>query len=272
MTAEATSVTVLTEKLLGSTTGLGIANRLFPVLREMHGLFGAPPRGDSLDVLAVFRSQPIRNNLSLMSGNSEEGAFLCLATPDRYRDPDQLTILATHECLHFYLGGAITASPEPPYRNAPELVWLMEGVTEFLTFHLLERAGIISGAEQRRVVARKEKEYLSTRGWSAYTLADAARRMDRMEVYGLVYSKGFLVGRMLEERMREACGPDAFEGALRQLFEEYNAYRGGEAVTPEIVREVFETRCPGTGSWIDRYALGNERLPLAKETAERVSD
>lgn len=259
------SVTALTEHPDGM--GLRISNRLLPVLREMSALFGAPPRGDSLSVVALYRTMPIRNRMSQMIGNSEEGAFLCLATPDRFRDADDLTVLATHECLHFYLGGAVTATSEPPFRNAPDLVWFTEGVTEFLTFRLMERAGVLTPRAVREVVAAKEREYHDTPGAAAYSLADAARRMEDNAVYGLVYSRGYLAARLLERRMDATCGEGTFEGVLRRLFETHNFYRDGKTISARDVRAAFEGACPGTGDLIDRYAVGREPIPPTGVTA-----
>lgn len=257
--AGAVSVTVLTEERTPAQVGVTIANRLFPGLRSMHALFGAPPRGDSLNVLALYRMQPQKGLLSQVSGSSEERAFLCLATRDRFRDLTGLTVLAAHECLHFYLGGAVSADGEPPFRNSPDLIWFMEGVTEYLTYRLLERAGSLPPGETEAVALRKEEE-MHRVPEPGLRLADAARRMDEPEVYSLVYSRGFLVGRMLEATM-ESREPGSFERALRDLFERHNFYRNGTVVTPAIVRSVFEARCPGIGVVIDHYATGAEPLP-----------
>jgi predicted metalloprotease with PDZ domain len=271
LSAGSVSVTVLTESRIPGVLGLTMANRLLPVLREMHDLFGSSPRGDSLRVLALYRTQPSRKGRSVMSGNSEEGAFLCLATPDRFRDADDITVLAAHECLHFYLGGAITASPEPPFRNTPSLIWLLEGVTEYLSFKLMNQAGILSGRELAEVVARKDRDYRQTEGWDRLTLADAARRMEDLEVYSLVYTRGFLVGYLLDREMTRRAGPGAFERALRTLFENHNFYRQGTVVTPDDVRAVFEACSPGAGDLIARFADGNAELPgLRSETAAAV--
>lgn len=259
---EAVSVTVLTEGRIQDLMGLTIANRLLPIMREMRDLFGAPPRGDSLQVLALYRVLPVQGKLSVMTGNSEEGSFLCLASPDRYNDAGPLTVLATHECLHFYLGGAIAASPEPPFRNSPDLVWLMEGITEYLTFKLMGKAGVLSSRDLDEVMARKEKEFLDSPGASKYSLADAARRMGNLEVYSLVYSRGYLVGSLLDREMAEHCGPGTFEAALRELFDEYSYYRTGDVVTPAKVREVFVSHCEIAGDIIDRYADGRDLPPL----------
>ena len=259
LAAGAVSVTVLTEERTPSQMGVTIANRLFPGLRGMHALFGAPPRGDSLNVLALYRMQPPNGLLSQVSGSSEERAFLCLATPDRFRDLTGLTVLAAHECLHFYLGGAVSADGEPPFRNSPDLIWLMEGITEYLTYRLLERTGSIPPGEMEQAALRKEEE-MNRVAIPGLRLADAARRMDEPEVYSLVYSRGFLVGRMLEATM-ESREPGSFERALRDLFERHNFYRNGALVTPGLVRSVFEARCPGIGVVIDQYAAGAEPLP-----------
>jgi predicted metalloprotease with PDZ domain len=234
----------------------------------MHDLFGAAPRGDSLRVLALYRTQPFRDGRSLMSGNSEEGAFLCLATPDRFRNADQMTILAAHECLHFYLGGAITACPEPPFRNTPDLIWFMEGVTEYLSYRLLERAGLLDSQDIADIAVGKEREYRDTRGWRGLTLADAARRMEDITIYSLVYTRGFLVGFLLDQEMTRRSGPGSFDRALRTLFEKHNFYRDGKVVTAEEVRRIFDAESPGAGNLIARFAESSEPIPrLRVETA-----
>jgi predicted metalloprotease with PDZ domain len=259
------SVTVLTETPAAAGTGLTIANRLLPVLGRMVDLFGAPPRGDSLSVLAVYRTRPPPPGRSVMSGNSEEGAFLCVASPDRFADPQSLTQLASHECLHFYLGGALTGGPEPPYQNSPDLIWLVEGVTEYLSYRFMVEAGVMSHPGFREVVLRKERK--ASEAPSNVTLAAAARHMNRMDTYQLVYSRGFLVGLLLDREMGTRCGPDALNRALRRLFDERNFYRTGDALTPDYVRRVFDSACPGTAGLIARYAEGDAPLPeLSKET------
>jgi len=264
------SVTVLTEPATGRSTGLTIANRLLPVLGRMVEFFGAPPRGDSLSVLAVYRTRPAPPGRSMMSGNSEEGAFLCVASPDRYADPQSLTQLASHECLHFYLGGALTGGPEPPYQNSPDLIWLVEGMTEYLSYRFMVEAGVLSPAGLREVVARKEREAAGAP--SNVTLAAAARRMDRMDTYQLVYSRGFLVGLLLDREMESRCGGEALNRAIRGLFEECDFYRTGKALTPDFVRSEFDATCPGTAALIARYAEGNARLPeLSGEPASAAT-
>jgi predicted metalloprotease with PDZ domain len=262
------SVTVLTEAWTYGVTGLTIANRLLAVMRQMHRLFRAAPRGEDLRVLAVFRMLPRRTDLSIMTGNSEEGAFLCLATPDRYQDADPLTALATHECLHFYIGGAISANPEPPYRNSPDLIWFTEGITEYLTHRIMVEAGVLSAEGEAEVAARKDEEYrLAGRG-RGLTMADAARQMENAEVYSLVYSRGYLVGRLLDRELARRCGEGTLETIVRDLFETHNFYRTRRAVDPKTVRARFERACPGIGSWITRYAEGNAALPpLLEPTA-----
>ena len=259
LASERTSVSVLTELRLPRLVGTTIANRLFPGLRGMADLFGAAPRGDSLRVLALYRMAPVEGLLSQVSGSSEEAAFLCLATPDRFRDVSGLTVLAAHECLHFYLGGAISSGGEPPFRNSPDLVWFMEGVTEYMTYRLLEQAGSLPRGETEEVSLQKEAEMAKVPE-PGLSLADAARRMNEPEIYTLVYSRGFLVARMLEATM-ESREPGSFDRVLRDLFEQHNFYETGAMVTPAEVRGAFEARCPGIGVVLDHYAVGTNPLP-----------
>ena len=178
LSSDRAAVTVLTEGPASAGLGLHIANRLLPVLREMVALFGAPPRGDRLDVLALYRMAPPDGRRSVVSGTSQESAFLCLATPDRFNDLDGLTALAAHECFHFYIGGAVIASPEPPFQNAPDLIWLMEGVTEYMAFRLMERSGVLTPDGFADVVRRKDAEWRATAGHRGH---DARRSRARHE-------------------------------------------------------------------------------------------
>ena len=265
MASEHTSVSVLTELRMPRLVGTTIANRLFPGLKGMAQVFGAAPRGDSLSVVALYRMSPVKGLLSQVSGSSEEGAFLCLATPDRYRDVSGLTVLATHECLHFYIGGAISSDGEPPFRNSPDLVWFMEGVTEYMTYRLLEEAGSLPHGETDEVALQKEDE-MSKVPETGLSLADAARRMNEPDIYTLVYSRGFLVARMIEATM-ESREPGSFDRTLRDLFEKHNFYETRAMVTPSDVRAAFEARCPGIGVVIDHYAVGANPLPKVGEDA-----
>ena len=267
LSSDQAAVTVLTEGTASAGLGLHIANRLLPVLRQMVALFGAPPRGDRLDVLALYRAAPFDGRRSVVSGTSQEGAFLCLATPDRFNDLDGLTALAAHECFHFYIGGAVIASPEPPFQNAPDLIWLMEGVTEYMTFRLMERSGGLTSAGFADVARRKEAEWLATPGHQTTTLAEAARAMDDLRAYSLVYSRGFLVARLIDEQMETISGPGAFDRALRRLFEEHDRYEGAGLVTQAQAMAAFESESPGIRSCIERYAVGREPLPILEPSA-----
>lgn len=254
------TVTVLTGGGITAATGLSIANRLLPVLKETERFFGGPPRGDELHVLAVYRSFPDYGRQSILSGTSEENAFLCLATPDRFQDVEPLTALAAHECLHFYLGGAISADPVPPFRNAPEMAWLMEGMTEYLTYRLMAAAGTITPRRVRAVEAHKHAKYRSTPGWEELTVADAAARMHDLNVYGLVYSRGYLAAKLVAESL-DACGEHGTRDLLRELFKEHNFYRQDPPVTVQALRDRMRRRCPQAWEVAAAYALGNEKLP-----------
>ncbi len=264
LTGEPVSVTVLTDEVAGRTLGLTVANRLLRVLRELVDLFGAPPDGESLDMLALFRTMPPVPGVGMMKGSSEERSFLALATPDRYGDVSSVLALAVHESVHFYLGGAVASRAEPPYRNSPEMIWLMEGMVEYLTYRLMLDAGAIGEDEYREVVLAKDKEYRTCGGANRYSLADAARRMEDPDAYPLVYSRGFLVARLLHEEMDADCGPGTLDRALRRIFDEYRFDVTGGPLSPKDARRVFEETCPGAAAVIARYALDTTTLPAPK--------
>ena len=265
LTGDPVSVTVLTDEVAGQNFGLTVANRLLRVLRGLVDLFGAPPAGDSLDMLALFRTMPGEPGVGMLKGSSEERCFLALATPDRYSDVSSVLALAVHESVHFYLGSAVASRSEPPYRNSPDLIWLMEGMVEYLTFRLMRDAGAITTAEYREVVLSKDQEYRACPGAKLYSLADAARRMEDVDAYPLVYSRGFLVARLLEEEMDAACGAGSLDRALRRIFDEHRFDRTGKPLSPKAARRVFAETCPAAEAVIARYALEKTALPAPKE-------
>ena len=95
-----------------------------------------------------------------------------------------------------------------------------------------------------------------------FSLADAARRMEDIDIYSLVYSRGYLVASLLDREMELHCGPGTFEAALRDLFQQKSYYRTGEVVSPSVVRDIFVSHCEIAGDLIDRYAEGVEVPPL----------
>jgi len=259
MASERASVTVLTESAWAPRTALTVANRLLPVLGGMVSLFDGPPRGDDFHVLAIYRSTPVRGR-SIMMGVKEEGAFLCLATPDRYGNLDGITALAVHECLHFYLGGVLTAPPEPPYQNSPDMIWFFEGMTEYLTYRIMREERVIDDRTLARV--RREKQSLITdRDLTGVSLAEAARSLDRPSVYELVYAKGYLVAELLDRSMSLRCGDGALDDVLRGLVRDFDFHRTSHMLEQEEILEALERRCPGSADMVRRYAVGNAPLP-----------
>ena len=262
LSSERAGVTVLTEGDWTPRTGLGVANRLLPVLDGMAALFGRAPKGDRFRVLALFREAPVRDGRGYLAGVKEENAFLCLATPDRYADETTITAVAVHECLHFYIGGVLTAEPEPPYQNSPDMIWFFEGLVEYLTYRLMHEEGVIS-AEQLAAVERAKWDKLESRGHGTVSLAQAARSLDDLPLYEAVYTKGYLVGQLLDRSMELRCGEGALDELLRDLCDRFDAYRTGRRLTPETLVAAFDEHCPGTARMLRRYAEGNAPLPAA---------
>jgi predicted metalloprotease with PDZ domain len=250
---------ILVEGRGNGRTGLTVANRLLPVLRETVDLFGASPRGGRFEVLAVYRFHPRNDRRSTMFGVRKNRGFLCLASPDRYEDLRDITALAAHECLHAWLGGALRVAAEPPHANAPELIWFLEGLTEYLSWRLLRDAGVIDAAVYAEVAAAKREKAAAV--GPGLRLADAAERMADVRIYELVYTRGFLVAELLQSRMDESCGPGAFDEALRDLFRSHNTHETGTWLSAEVVREAFGGHCPAAREVILEEAERGRDLP-----------
>lgn len=183
--------------------------------------------------------------------------------------------LASHEYFHLYNVKRIRPKVLGPFDYTQEvytnLLWLMEGTTDFVGNLMLRRAGLVSPAKYLETVAGEFQKVYETPGRLHQSLEESSRlawidfyfpyeeSVNRSVSY---YLKGHLVSLCLDLELRDRTQNRAgFQEVLKLLWNEYGrADRGleeGEFV--EVVRRA-------TGESIDefqrRFIAGTEEVDV----------
>jgi predicted metalloprotease with PDZ domain len=146
-------------------------------------------------------------------GTGLHDSFALFATPNA-TVPRLLGILA-HEYFHNWNPGSLGKMPDPEQ----QMYWFSEGFTEFYTFELLERAGLITLAEKIDEFNKRIREY--------YLLPVRTEPNDRIvkdfwtnaDVGRLPYLRGFIFAANLNAQIRKAsAGKYSLDEPMRELF------------------------------------------------------
>jgi predicted metalloprotease with PDZ domain len=197
------------------------------------------------------------------SGGMAEGELIVLyADPELGlddRDPETLRILA-HEHLHRWIGEYASSTPA---RGEGRFKWFQEGVTEYLAFRTLARAGLLDPRDFVFKVNQYIDGYLENPAAFTATADDLERDYwARADYQRLAYQKGFLVAMAADARIQERTGGNA------SLWD-YVALVVGTSVAPEYDDEALLEGLVGTTgedwtAFFDAYVLGSEPLDLAQ--------
>lgn len=153
-------------------------------------------------------------NAISLGGTGLTDSFALFATPNatipRFRG------LLAHEYAHNWIPGRLGRMPE----SEQSLYWFSEGFTEFYTYRLLLRGGLITPAEYVGAYNERIREY--------YMLPVRTAANDRIvkdlwtdrNVQRLPYLRGFLFATNLDADIRRASnGRSSLDDAIRELFE-----------------------------------------------------
>lgn len=190
-----------------------------------------------------------RFNVFLMTDTmSDGGAFhdsfaMRLAYPLSAADQVSWSHTLGHELMHIWnqLG-------KGPGGNVPELEWVNEGFTDYLTIKLRSRAGQLDRATAEQRVANLIRRYrLSATTSPGTTLAQAGS--DKPHNWQLIYGGGGLAALIIDAELSQT-DPEAFETALREL-----RARRGEGYSYETFLQTFDSVSGGRASevvaWLD---------------------
>jgi len=179
---------------------------------------------------------------------SDGGAFydsfaLRIALPLSPADEISWSHTLAHEVMHIWndLG-------KGPEGNVPELEWVNEGFTDYLTLKMRGRTGQLDSDILEQRIANLIRRYrLSEHLDPGLTIAEAGR--DKSSNWHLIYGGGALAAFFIDAEL-SGTDPDRFGEVLRILREER-----GAGYTYESFMQVLDRETDGLGSevvnWLD---------------------
>ena len=223
------------------------------------------------DVYTAFwgEAQGEAYNIFFMSDYmSDGGAFydsfaLRIATPLSQADRISWSHTLGHEVMHLWnhLGRA-------EGQNVPELEWVNEGLTDYLTVKMMSQAGFLTPEMTEQRVANIIRRYnLSGALQPGVTLEEAGR--DKPANWHIIYGGGGLLALLLDAELSQD-DPQAFGRTLRTLREEQGA---GYSFASFLARldELTDGRGSELVNWIDSRPGNGEIIARLQNAGLDVS-
>ncbi|HYA54111.1 MAG TPA: PDZ domain-containing protein [Thermoplasmata archaeon] len=196
----------------------------------------------------------------------------CFRPPETYR---RFLSLVAHEYLHLYNVKRIRPKALMPFdytrENYTRLLWWMEGTTDYFTYLVLRRAGLLSTPQFLDQRASLIKMYLETPGRNRISLEETSMItwVDHYVPFEespnqsvSYYFKGDLVSMCLDLELRHRTeGRASLEDVLRLLWQEHGRRGVGveeDGIQPAVVRATGVD----VSSFFDRYVRGTVELDL----------
>lgn len=153
-------------------------------------------------------------NAMSLGGTGLTDSFALFATPNatipRFRG------LLAHEYVHNWIPGRLGRMPE----TEQSLYWFSEGFTEFYTYKLLLRGGLITPAEYVAAYNERIREYYMMPVRTAPNERIVKDFWTDRNVQRLPYLRGFLFATNLDADIKRASnGTSSLDDAIRELFE-----------------------------------------------------
>jgi len=184
--------------------------------------------------------------------------------------------LSAHEYAHAFNGKRLRPLALGPFDYddppATESLWLVEGVTVYVTDLVLCRAGLRTLDQHLAALSRRIGQLQAAPGRRVQTLRESSLAVWNTGLSGLVqdldqtvsyYVKGQVVGFLLDVEIQRATqGERSLRDLLRRAYARYSGARG---FTPEELRRtaqevVGEAAAVALGAWLDQALNSTEEL------------
>ena len=219
-------------------------------LVEGEKLFGGPPK--KLDGSAYTK---LRIKLSKISKGLGGEA-----------DPEQIEFRLSDSKLFGFYGWEIGILHEVLHLWSAETFryqddqeqWFNEGVTEYLTFRLAAKLGLIEKSHVIDVFSKPISTYLSAKGIGKYSLRSAASTKElKRDHYFLVYHGGFVAGMVLDHQIRlKSNRKFTLEDLMSQMYDRFS--RDKLYTSNSILELINESFGLDFSSFFERHIDGNE--------------
>ncbi|WP_291843108.1 hypothetical protein [Maricaulis sp.] len=228
------NLTWLMDKRLGAITPQ--VERVMAILPQHYRDFWGQAPGNAFSVFFMADTM------------SDGGAFydsfaMRIAVPLNRADEINWSHTLAHEVMHLWnqLGRA-------QGRNVPELEWVNEGFTDYLTIKMASQAGILDEAMTEQRLANLIRRFNLARTLSP-EVSIAAAGQDKPANWHLIYGGGGLAALFIDAELSRT-DPDRFGAVLRDL--QANA---GDGYTFETFMDRFDGLTDGLASqvydWLD---------------------
>lgn len=223
------------------------------IVKVQHDAMGfLPPSTLDVALLEGARGQ---------TGGAAEGGAIVLFPDPRWRlterDPETLRLLA-HEHFHRWIGEYAYGSPA---RGEGRYKWFHEGVTEYLAYCTLVRAGFLDPGDLVFKINQFLELYEANPAATVATADDMEREYWlRPEYQALAYQKGFLLALGVDARI-QATGDDA---SIWDFVRRVAEPTGPREYDDEVLLEALE-RLTGQdwSGYFTSYMLGSDPLDIA---------
>lgn len=186
-------------------------------------------------------------NASSFGGTGLTDSFALFATPNA--SIGKLRALIAHEYAHNWIPGKLGGMPA---ETEQALYWFSEGFTEFYTFRLLHREGLITTDELIGEYNERIREYYMSPVRTAANDRIVKEFWTDRDVQRLPYLRGFLFATNLDAEIRSrSAGKMSLDKVMLDLFEELKGSK--KELSFESLSAAFS-----------RY-LGRNAMPLIKK-------
>ncbi|MCI0706689.1 MAG: PDZ domain-containing protein [Ignavibacteriae bacterium] len=176
----------------------------------------------------------------------------------------QMSSIAAHEFFHVVTPLNIHSELIEQFNFVKPVMsqhlWLYEGVTEWAAHMMQYRKGLVSLENHLATVQGKLNVNDAFRQDLSLTEL-GVKSVEMQDQYGNIYSKGALIGELLDIRLLELSGD---KKGLRELINELAKKYGKKQAFSEkdFFAELTKMTYPEVGDFIAKYIQGTEQLPV----------
>ena len=223
-------------------------------LLEFATLFGGLPKktnGDVYDSLTIKLKEVSQG----LGGEADPEIIELRVSDATIFEVFNWEVALIHEILHLW-------SAETFRYVDDQEQWFNEGVTEYLTYRLATKLGIIKSDKVIAAFSIPIANYVSAKGLGQYSLRSAAST-DKLKKkhYFLVYQGGFVAGMVLDHEIRsQSNGKFSLDDLMAEMYQVYS--RENRYSSDSIQALIKETMGLDFSDFFKHYINGKQIIPV----------
>lgn len=164
-------------------------------------------------------------------------------------------IVLLHEVLHLW-------SAETFLYADDQEQWFNEGVTEYITFRLAAKLGVLKKDQVLNAFSKPIGNYLSAKGIGEHSLRSVGKTSELKKAhYFLLYHGGFVAGMILDHQIRSRSnGKFTIDDLMRGLYKTHS--RDNRYSSDSVLKLINTNMNIDFSAFFERYIDGNEIMPV----------